>query len=71
MRYKTTFTLPEVIPAGHVLVHNTVLPSSGIDHPRGFHPRFLRPDTPGLVLCDCDFAPELGPHYRVERPKSA
>ena len=71
MRHSSTFILPEVVPAGHVLVHNSVPPSPGLGHPRGFHPRFLPPDTPGLVVCDCDFAPELGPRYRLERAKKS
>ena len=71
MRFHTSFSLPKVVPAGHVLVHNSVRPYSGRGHPDGFHPRLLPPDTPGLVVCDCDFAPELGPHYRLERAKSA
>jgi hypothetical protein len=69
MRFHTTFILPEVIPAGHVLVHNSVRPYPGRGHPDGFHPRFLPPDAPGLVVCDCGwFLPErFDPHYRLER----
>jgi hypothetical protein len=51
MRHRSTFILPEVIPAGHVLVHNSVRPYPGRGHPDGFHPRFLPPDTQGLVVC--------------------
>jgi hypothetical protein len=59
----TTFTLPEVVPAGHVRVHV----KSGSPH--GFHAWTWPPDAPGLVACDCGWL--LGPHYRLERAKSA
>jgi hypothetical protein len=71
MHYSTTFTRPEFVPAGHVLVHNSVRPYPGRGHPDGFHARFSPLDAPGLVVCDCGFAPDLGPHYRLERAKSA
>ncbi len=71
MRYSSTCILPEVIPAGHVLVHNSVRPYPGRGHPDGFHVWPSPPDTPDLVVCDCGFAPKLGPHYRLECAKSA
>ena len=72
MRYSSTsIILPEVISAGHVLVHNSVRPYPGHGHPDGFHVWPSPPDTPDLVVCDCGFAPKLGPHYRLERAKSA
>jgi hypothetical protein len=72
MKFSSTFTLPEVIPAGHVLVHNSVRPYSGHGRPDGFHVWTSPPDAPGLVVCDCGgFLPEkLGPHYRLERRRS-
>lgn len=73
MRYSATFTLPEVVPAGHVLVHSSVRPYPGRGHPRGFHAWFSPPDAPGLVVRDCGWSlPEkFDPHYRLERAKSA
>jgi hypothetical protein len=73
MRYSTTFTLPEFIPAGHVIVHNSVRPDSGRGHPDGFHAWISPPDAPGLVVCDCGWVlPErFSQHYRAERAKSA
>ena len=62
-------SLPKVVPAGKVLVHNSVRPSRRQGN-RGA--RFwLSPEgTERLEHCPCDWAPELGQHYRVTRPEN-
>jgi hypothetical protein len=52
----------ELPPAGHILVHN--LPDS-----RVFRAWWTKPATE-FVLCDCGWRPDLGKHYRVQRPGS-
>ena len=57
--------LPTSIPAGHLLVHNQVQPTRDVGM-RGFRIWLTtQVDTPPLALCDCSWAPELGPHFRV------
>jgi hypothetical protein len=59
------FSMPKAVPAGHLLVHNHVRPSRRIGL-NGFRIWLAtQVDAPPLVLCDCDWAPELGPHFRV------
>ena len=50
-------------PAGHILVH------SRLDS-RAFRAWWTEPGDE-LVLCDCEWRPDLGEHYRVERPGSS
>jgi hypothetical protein len=50
-------------PAGYILVHN--LPDS-----HGFRAWWTKPGDE-LVLCDCGWRPDLGEHYRVQRPGSS
>jgi len=56
--------MPTAIPAGQILVHNNVVPTRRINT-RGFRAWFAAPDPNKLVICDCDWAPELGKHYRI------
>jgi hypothetical protein len=60
------FTLPAVIPTNRVLVHNNVRPTRRLGS-RGFRAWLSPAGYQHLVACDCDWAPELGQHYRVER----
>jgi hypothetical protein len=60
--------LPEAIPEGQFLVHNSVRPT----HPLGSHGfrAWLQVQDEHLEPCDCGWTPELGTHYRVKlRPK--
>lgn len=56
-------------PSGLLLVHNHVVPArrSGT---HGF--RFwLQPPGTGVIPCHCGWRPEIGDHYRIERPRTA
>lgn len=55
--------LPKRVPAGKVLVHNTVAPTGNLNS-RGFRAWLTTPDK-SLEVCPCRWAPELGEHYRV------
>jgi hypothetical protein len=56
--------IPASVPEGLALVHNSVKPSGG-----GFRYWLQRPsDSPSIVPCRCEWAPELALHYRVNRP---
>jgi hypothetical protein len=59
------FSMPKVVPVGKALVHNQVRPTRQIGM-RGFRFWLAAPDTPTLEACDCKWAPELGPHFRVK-----
>lgn len=50
--------------AGVVVVHNNVGPTRRLGQ-RGFRAWLAEPDDQRLVVCNCDWAPELGTHYRV------
>jgi len=56
--------LPEAIPEGQFLVHNSVRPM----HPLGSHGfrAWLQARDEHLEPCDCGWSPELGTHYRVK-----
>jgi hypothetical protein len=56
--------MPIVIPEGKILVHNNVVPARRIGT-RGFRIWYASPDSNKYVVCDCDWAPELGQHYRI------
>lgn len=58
------FKLPKAVLAGRVLVHNHVRPTRHIGS-RGFRIWLALPETPHLEVCGCDWAPELGRHFRV------
>ena len=57
--------LPTSVPEGKVLVHNQVYPVAHKPGTRGSRCWLTTPNTEHLELCDCDWAPELGQHYRV------
>jgi hypothetical protein len=56
--------LPEALPEGQFLVHNSVPPA----HPLGSHGfrAWLQAQDEHLEPCDCGWTPELGTHYRVK-----
>jgi hypothetical protein len=51
------------IPAGLIVVHNHVRPTRRLGS-RGFRVWVDEPSD-RYELCNCDWAPELGGHYRV------
>jgi hypothetical protein len=71
------YRLPEqMTQAGEVIVHNHVRHAGRRLGSRGFRAWIAAPDDdprPGIghsyrvLRCDCDWAPHLGPHYRVDR----
>jgi hypothetical protein len=68
MEYLFSMPKPGEIPAGQVVVHNNVRPTRNLGS-RGFRAWLQAPtDAPPIERCDCDWAPELGTHYRVLRP---
>src|SRR5262245_15140205 len=62
--------LPAKIPTGKILVHNQVIPAHRIGT-RGSRAWLASHDGRKYVLCDCNWAAELGAHYRVKRVKEA
>lgn len=58
-------TLPDSVPAAVVLVHNSVRPTRQLGM-RGFR-AWLQPRGLHLEPCPCDWAPELGEHFRIRR----
>jgi hypothetical protein len=58
--------LPPVVPNGLVLVHNGVRPISPIPGVGGSR-CWLQCPSGRLEPCDCDWAPEMGVHFRVCR----
>ena len=61
MEYLTR--VPLTLPHDRVLVHNHVRPSRRLDQ-HGFR-AWLQPMEKRLEVCPCNWAAELGPHYRV------
>jgi hypothetical protein len=66
---RNVFVIPEIVPAGKVLVHNQVR-----------HDVFTRPGTSGFlawldvpsrsyVVCNCGWAKKAGKHYREKLRK--
>lgn len=51
------------IPAGHVVVHNHVIPAQHLGD-RGFR-AWTQTPTDRTVPCDCGWAPEVETHYRI------
>jgi hypothetical protein len=62
--------LPAAVPAGRVLVHNQVYPVARRNGTRGSR-HWLQLPADNLEVCDCEWAPELGDHYRIKgmRPR--
>ena len=61
--------LPTQLDPGVVLVHNSVRPTRRLGS-RGFRAWLAAPDLARLEVCPCEWAPELGPHYRVRRTEA-
>jgi len=59
-------SIPSVIPAGQVAVHNNVRPTRRLGS-RGFRAWLAPADAERLERCECGWAPELERHYRVKR----
>jgi hypothetical protein len=57
-------SLPKVVPEGKRLVHNFVRPSRRQGQ-RGAARYWLADPAANLIACDCNWASELGPHYRM------
>ena len=78
-RHEYIDEVPRAIPPGRILVHNHVLPPAreefGNEVPtyklgfNGFRAWLTDPTRTDykVEVCDCDWAAELGPHYRVVR----
>jgi len=56
--------LPEAIPEGQFLVHNSAPPMRPLGS-HGFR-AWLQAQDEHLEPCDCGWTPELGMHYRVK-----
>jgi len=56
--------LPEAIPEGQFLVHNSVRPMHPLGS-QGFR-AWLQAQHEHLKPCHCGWSPELGTHYRVK-----
>jgi hypothetical protein len=55
-------------PRGQILVHNRVHHTERTGQgTRGFRAWWTKPAAE-FVSCDCGWRPDLGKHYRVERP---
>jgi hypothetical protein len=55
--------LPTTVPPDRCLVHNNVQPARRLGT-RGFRAWLVPANQPGLAVCGCGWAPELGPHFR-------
>lgn len=64
LRVEYLSSIPVEVPAGRVVVHNNVRPTRRMGS-RGFRAWLIEPSE-RLVVCGCDWAPELDEHYRVE-----
>jgi hypothetical protein len=54
-------------PPGYILVHNRLSAPQKRQGTRGLRAWWTKPAAE-FVLCDCGWRPDLGPHYRVQRP---
>lgn len=57
--------IPSGVPEGWVVVHSHVRPTRRLGS-RGFRAWLAEPRD-RLEVCGCDWAPQLGEHYRVKR----
>ena len=55
--------VPESVPSGKIVVHNRVRPTKQLGL-RGFRAWLAEPSSQ-YEVCSCEWAPELGAHYRV------
>ena len=58
--------LPPNVPAGKILVHNSVKPATKLGE--GSFRAWLDNPGPQHVVCSCGWANGLGNHYRVRLP---
>jgi hypothetical protein len=59
--------VPKAIPAGKILVHNTVTPTRKIGN-RGFRAWWDdAANAKNWKECDCGWGAEIGPHYTTRR----
>ena len=56
--------LPRNVPTDKVLVHNSVEPTRSLNT-GGFRAWLSAPGPERYEVCDCPWASELGPHFRV------
>jgi hypothetical protein len=63
--------LPPFVPTDRVLVHNCARPTLRRLGWHGFRAWLAIPDRRRLEVCGCDWAPELGRHFRVKRAWTA
>jgi hypothetical protein len=61
-------SLPKAVPEGKRLVHNGVRPSRQGERGSRY---WLADPGADLIPCDCGWARELGPHYRVFGARAA
>jgi hypothetical protein len=55
-------------PAGQILAHSQIIRNKRtLYETRGFRAWWATPGTE-FVLCDCGWRPDLGNHYRIQRP---
>ena len=64
MEYLDRIPPMKEIPGNRVVVHNRVRPQPQLGE-NGFRAWLAPLDDPRVVPCECDWAPELGRHYRV------
>jgi hypothetical protein len=57
-------TIPSQVPEGQVLCHNQVYPPADIPGVRG-SVCWIQAPSDRLKPCECGWAPDLSPHYRV------
>ena len=65
MEYLFQLPKPGQVPAGKVVVHNNVRPTRNFGS-RGFRAWLESEPQQNLLPCPCDWAPELGTHYRID-----
>lgn len=68
-RYLGLIPKPEDVPFEFGIVHNHVVPPTRAIGARGFHIWVQRLDDTesSIEPCSCEWAPELGRHFRVRR----
>jgi hypothetical protein len=64
LQYLSRLPKPDEVPPGLVVVHNKVRPTRHLGA-RGFR-AWLQPRGSLVERCSCNWAPELGDHYRVK-----
>ena len=59
-------TIPDRVPEGRIVVHNNIRPTRRLGS-RGFR-AWLADPSPTVEVCPCEWAAELGEHYRIKGP---